>query len=352
MRIAVIPGDGIGREVVPAALPALTLLSDSLGFDFTYETFDWGAERWLAEGTGLPSGALDLLTTDYDGILLGALGDPRIPDMAHGRDILLGLRRGLDLYVNHRPFTPRGADRAVDLFRENTQGLYSGVGGTVVQGGLPAVAIDECVYTRETVSKFVRHCLRSLRESGRRRVTLVHKSNAVPHTGRLWQEVFRAELVHFPELDGTEEYVDSFCYHLVRDPLPYEGIVASNLFGDIVSDIGAALMGGLGLAASASICPETGYALFEPVHGSAPDIVGQGIANPYATVTAVALMFDHFGHAQAAGLLRRAVAEAGCGDAATPDMGGNGTTETFMAEVMNRLEKGLTEAADGSGPHA
>lgn len=352
MRIAVVPGDGIGLEVVPAVLPALTLLDDRFGLDLTYKTFDWGAERWLDEGVGLPPGALDLLTTDYDAILLGALGDPRIPDMAHGREILLGLRRGLDLYVNHRPFTPRDTRQTVDLFRENTQGLYVGVGGTVAQSGRTAVAIDECVYTRETVEKFVRYCLRALRDSGRERVTLVHKSNAVPHTGRLWQEIFRTELTHFAELRGAEEYVDSFCYHLVRDPSPYEGVIASNLFGDIVSDIGAALMGGLGLAASASICPETGYGLFEAVHGSAPDIAGKGIANPYATATAAALMLDHFGHPEAALALRRALTATVHSDVATPDLGGHGTTTTFMADVMERLEKDSTDGSDRSEPHA
>ncbi|OPC77160.1 hypothetical protein B4N89_42130 [Embleya scabrispora] len=343
MRIAVIPGDGIGGEVVPAVLPALELLGDHFGLGLSYRIFDWGAERWLAERVGLPPDALDLLASDYPAILLGALGDPRIPDMAHGRDILLGLRRGLDLYVNYRPFTPRGGDRTIALFRENTQGLYAGVGGTVSHGRHPAVAIDECVYTRETVEKFLRYCLRTLSESGRERVTLVHKSNAVPHTGRLWQGVFRAELAGFPGLVGSEEYVDSFCYHLVRDPSPYEGIVASNLFGDIVSDIGAALMGGLGLAASASVCPETGCALFEPVHGSAPDIAGRGIANPYAAATAVALMLDHLGHPRAAAPLRRALAAAARTDSATPDLGGHGTTGTFMADVMKRLEKDLAD---------
>ncbi|MEU9357969.1 isocitrate/isopropylmalate family dehydrogenase [Streptomyces sp. NPDC048301] len=354
MRIAVVPGDGIGAEVVPTVLPALDLLNDRFGLGISHETFGWGAERWLAEGVGLPPGALDLLTAEYGAVLLGALGDPRIPDMAHGRDILLGLRRGLDLYVNHRPFTPRATGRSIDLFRENTQGLYSGVGGTITQERRTAVAIDECVYTRDTVEKFLRHSLRTLSDQGRERVTLIHKSNAVPNTGRLWQEVFRAELAHFPGLRGSEEYVDSFCYHLVRDPSPYEGIVAPNLFGDIVSDIGAALMGGLGLTASASICPETGFGLFEPVHGSAPDIAGLGTANPYATAVTLTLMLDHLGHPAASSALRRSLAEAVRSDAATPDMGGHGTTGSFMAEVMRQLEKDLANGIDavpGGGSH-
>ncbi|MFE5797404.1 isocitrate/isopropylmalate dehydrogenase family protein [Streptomyces sp. NPDC056503] len=340
MRIAIVPGDGIGKEVVPATLPALRLLSDAFGLDITYDVLDWGADRWLADGTGLPDGALDRLPKEYAGVLLGALGDPRIPDMAHGREILLGLRTGLDLYVNHRPL--HLGHGTIDLYRENTQGLYSQVGGSVGSRGRVNVAIDECIYTRDTVERFVRHCLDRLRAAGRRRVTLVHKANAVPHTGRLWQEVFRTELDRFPELTGSEEYVDAFCYHLVRDASAYEGVLAPNLFGDIISDIGAALMGGLGLACSASVCPETGFALFEPVHGSAPDIAGRGIANPYATAMCLAMLLDHTGHADAAALLRDCVRRAAGTGAATPDLGGTGTTVTFMAEVTALMEKRLT----------
>lgn len=352
MRIAVVPGDGIGQEVVPATLPALTALSKAFGLGIDYDVFDWGADQWLATGVGLPPGAIDDLTRDYAAVFLGALGDPRIPDMAHGRDILLGLRKGLDLYVNHRPLVLEHG--VIDLYRENTQGLYVGVGGSIARHGTVTVAIDECVYTRETVERFVRFCLGRLRERGRRKVTLVHKSNAVPNTGSLWQEVFRHELAAFPELTGSEEYVDSFCYNLVRDPAPYEGVLASNLFGDIISDIGAALMGGLGLAASASICPETGFALFEPVHGSAPDIAGKGTANPYAAAMSLALMLDHFGHGAAAGVLRACVREAAGSEAATPDLGGTGSTQHFMDRVMALIERELSERpavhADGRPP--
>ncbi|MFI1051576.1 isocitrate/isopropylmalate dehydrogenase family protein [Streptomyces griseoruber] len=339
MRIAVVPGDGIGQEVIPATLPALTALSEAFGLGIDYDVFDWGADQWLATGTGLPPGAIDRLARDYGAVFLGALGDPRIPDMAHGRDILLGLRKGLDLYVNHRPIVLEHG--VIDLYRENTQGLYAGVGGSITRSGTVTVAIDECVYTRETVERFVRFCLARLRRRGHRKVTLVHKSNAVPNTGTLWQDVFRRELEAFPELTGSEEYVDSFCYHLVRDPTPYEGVLASNLFGDIISDIGAALMGGLGLAASASICPESDFALFEPVHGSAPDIAGKGTANPYAAAMSLGLLLDHFGHADAAALLRSCVTETAGGEAATPDLGGKGGTQQFMDQVMTLLEQKL-----------
>lgn len=341
MRIAVVPGDGIGPEVVHAALPALDLLNDELGLGLSYDVFGWGADEWLATGVGLPEGALDMLRSEYAAVFLGALGDPRIPDMAHGREILLGLRRGLDLYVNHRP--NQLPDGLVDIYRENTQGLYVGVGGTVPQGGGVGVAVDSCVYTRQTVENFVRYCLDRIAAQGGRKVTLVHKANAVPHTGRLWQEIFREELSRHPGLTGTDEYVDAFCYHFVRTPTRYEAVLAPNLFGDIISDIGAALMGGLGLAASASICPETGFGLFEPVHGSAPDIAGTHRANPYAAVMTLVLLLDHLGHGTAAAALRAGLDQAARTDASTPDLGGNGTTEEFMAAVLDRLPMAIKQ---------
>ena len=293
MKIAIVPGDGIGGEVIAAMLPTLTFLDETFGLGLGYEIFDWGAEKWLSSGVGLPDGALEALPAEYDALLLGALGDPRIPDMAHGRAILLGLRRGLDLYVNYRPVFIAG--REVHLYRENTQGLYSGVGGTVARGLTSEVAVDECIYTRGAVERFVRFCLGELSCAGRAKVTLVHKANAVPNTGQLWLDVFRTELAAFPSLTGSDEYVDSFCYRFIRDPSGYEGILAPNLLGDIISDIGAALMGGLGLAPSASLCPETGFGLFEPVHGSAPDIAGRGTANPYGAAMSAVLMLRHLG---------------------------------------------------------
>jgi isocitrate/isopropylmalate dehydrogenase len=336
MRVAVVPGDGIGREVIPAVLPVLSAVADKHALDIRYETFDWGADRWLAEGVGLPPGAIDMLVGDFDGVLLGALGDPRVPDMAHGRDILLGLRRGLDLYVNYRPVELPGG--RIDLYRENTQGLYAGVGGTVRRGALADVAIDECVYTRATVRKFVRYCLEDLAQHGRRKATLVHKANAVPHTGALWLEVFREQICEFPGMQAHDQYVDSFCYDFVRTPEAYQGVLAPNLFGDIISDIGAALMGGLGLAPSASVCPETGFGLFEPVHGSAPDIAGKGIANPYGALMTGALMLRHFGAPDAAEELGRGVRAAAGTDAVTPDLGGHGTTRGFAEKVQALLQ--------------
>lgn len=339
MRIAVVPGDGIGKEVVPAALRVLTTVSETLELDLAYDVLDWGADRWIAEGVGLPDGALERLQRDYRAVFFGALGDPRVPDMAHGREILLGLRRGLNLYVNHRPIPlPSGT---VDVYRENTEGLYVGVGGELGRAGRVEVAIDECVYQRDTVEKFVRYCLADLRRRGRRKVTLVHKSNAVPNTGRLWQEVFRQELQCYPDLEGSEEYVDAFCYHLVRDASSYEGVLADNLFGDIISDIGAALMGGLGLAASASICPESELALFEPVHGSAPHLAGQGTANPYAAVMSLVLLLEHLDLREAARAVRTSL-QAAVFTAATPDLGGNDTTEGFVDEVLRLLKQKLS----------
>jgi isocitrate/isopropylmalate dehydrogenase len=317
-KVAVIPGDGIGAEVVPAALRIL----DRLGLDLEWDIFDWGAERWLADGVGIPDGGLDLLAREYRAILFGALGDPRIPDMAHGRAILLGLRRGLDLYVNYRPVVLPGT--TVDLYRENTQGLYAGVGGTTGD-----TAMDVCVYSRPVVERFVRYCLRDLQRKGRRTVTLVHKANAVPNTGALWQDVFRTELSTVPSLTGTEEYVDAFCYHLVRDAARYEGVLTENLFGDIASDVGAAVMGGLGFAASANLCPETGFGLFEPVHGSAPDIAGTGTANPHAAIASAAMLLDHLGYDKAASDVRMCLRETRF----------ETTTDGYTAAVLERLSR-------------
>lgn len=344
MRIAVIPGDGIGQEVVPAVLPALAVLNERFCLELEWDVFDWGAEKWIAEGVGLPADAVERLSREYDAALFGAVGDPRVPDMVHGREILLGLRRGLDLCVNHRPIVLPG--HTIDLYRENTQGLYVDVGGALRRGVAADVAIDTCVYTRATVERFLRFCLRDLSRRGRHEVTLVHKANAVPNTGKLWQEVFRQELAGFPELVGSEEYVDSFCYSLVRDPVAYEGIVTSNLFGDIISDVGAALMGGLGLAASASICPETGFGLFEPVHGSAPDIAGRGIANPYAAAMSLVLMLGHFDRPEAARALRSCLDSKAGTVAATPDLRGGGTTASFMADVIDALERAASPHRD------
>jgi isocitrate/isopropylmalate dehydrogenase len=331
VKIAVIPGDGIGNEVVSAILPILSVLDSTYDLDLRYDVFDWGADKWLAEGVGLPPGSVEMLSTEYDAVLFGALGDPRVPDMAHGREILLGLRRGLDLYINYRPvILPTGR---IDIYRENTQGLYSGVGGTVKRGSLADVAIDECIYTRHTVERFVNYCLRELSKSGHTRVTLIHKSNAVPNTGALWQEVFYDQRTKFPELDYRDEYVDSFCYRFIRDPSAYEGVLAPNLLGDIVSDIGAALMGSIGMAASANICPESGFGLFEPVHGSAPDIAGTGLANPYGAAMSLVLLLENFDMSAPAAALRSALDHAAQGTAATPDLGGSGTTRTFMARV-------------------
>jgi isocitrate/isopropylmalate dehydrogenase len=337
MKVAVIPGDGIGQEVIPAILPALTEVTEKHGLDFDYRLFDWGADRWLTDGVSLPVGAMEMLSEEFDCVLLGALGDPRVPDMGYARDILLGLRRGLDLYVNYRPIELDGG--RVDLFRENTQGLYSGIGGTIRHGLVADVAIDECIYTRATVTRFVRYCLAELSRHGDRTATLVHKANAVPNTGALWLDVFYEVVAEFPGIDARDQYVDSFCYDFVRRPVAYQGVLAPNLFGDIISDLGAALAGGLGLAASASICPESEFGLFEPVHGSAPDIAGKGIANPCGAAMTAALLLEHFGAHDAAAELRRAVQQVAMTEAATPDIGGCGSTQAFMDAVIGTLHE-------------
>jgi isocitrate/isopropylmalate dehydrogenase len=345
MRIAVIPGDGIGPEVISAAVSALDVLDSMFGLGTELTTFDWGADKWIAEGVGLPAGALQMLQRDFDYILFGALGDPRIPDMAHGREILLGMRRGLSLRVNYRPlYMP---DHTIDLYRENTQGEYVGVGGRIESSGLVDVAIDQCIYTRDAVTRFLAYSLADAVAKGRHTATLVHKANAIPNTGALWQDVFWTEIGKHPSLHGTEEYVDSFCYNLIDDPRRYEAVVLPNLFGDIAADLGAFLVGGMGMVPSASISPETGFGLFEPVHGSAPDIVGTGTANPFAATMCVVLLLKHAGRSDAATALRECLELCAASPAATPDLGGQGTTQSFIDAVLAQL----TERSDDTPQH-
>lgn len=349
INIAVIPGDGIGREVIPAALDVLEYLKRRYDLDIEHVVFDWSADRWLKEGIGIPDGGVELLRNEFNAVLFGALGDPRIPDMAHGRAILLGLRRSFDLYVNFRPIyplinprLPSGlfdfADmRTIGIYRENTQGIYQGIGGITTDGENADVAIDVCTYTRKKIEKFLSYALTDALERGMSRITLVHKSNAVNNTGALWQSVFREKMAQYPTLVPSEEYVDSFCYHFVRQPFRYEAIVTSNLFGDIISDLGAAVMGGLGLAPSANICPDSRFALFEPVHGSAPDIAGQGIANPTGAILSLALLLEHHGYSSVASTLRLVLTAKLASGQVTSDLGGTENTAVFVTDLLRRM---------------
>ncbi len=335
-RIAVIPGDGIGTEVTPQAVKVLKAIAASAGRPMEFQEFDWGADRYLREGVTLPRGAVDMLRDEFDAILFGALGDPRVPSNQHAADILLGLRFKLDLYVNVRPvellhdrLTPlrdrTEKDIRMVVFRENTEGLYVGVGGFFKKDTPDEIAVQEDVNSRKGVERIIRYAFEYARQNGLKRVCMSDKSNAMTFAHDLWQRVFKQVRQEYADIDSRHLYIDTLAMEIVRDPRQFDIVVTCNLFGDIISDLGAQLAGGLGLAPSGNIHPgET--SLFEPVHGSAPNIAGKGIANPLGSVLASAMMLAFIGWKPEAAALRKAVRAALRENYLTPDLGGDKRT--------------------------
>lgn len=354
-RIAVIPGDGIGREVVPEAVRVLRRAAEIHDLDVKLVEWDLGADLYLEREVAVTDEEFDSLSRDHDAVLLGALGDPRVPGNEHARDILLGLRFRLDLFVNYRPchlldaaLCPlRDAERRdirLDIFRENTEGVYVNMGGTFKEGTEDEIAIQEDVNTRKGVERIVRAAFSFASEHDRPDVTLVDKANAMPAAGGLWRRTFEEVGADFPEVERRAVYVDAMAMDLVRRPEEYGVVVTCNLFGDIVSDLAAELTGGLGLAPSANVHPGR-FALFEPVHGSAPDIAGQGRANPLGAIRCVALLLDYFGESRAARSVERAVIASLARGVRTPDLGGDAST----GEVGRWIADALGEGVESSG---
>lgn len=354
-RVAVIAGDGIGPEVIAAALPSIERAAAHDGATLAWEHLPLGAEHYLETGETLPDSTFDHLQHDVDAILLGALGDPRVPDNVHARDILLGLRRRLDLYINFRPIRllhPRlcalasasvaapqpdtyGDGRHIDfvIFRENTEGAYLGRGTARDVGTPHEEQIAEEVHTAPKVTRILTAAFGWARAHGRTRVTMADKANAIP-MHRLWQRVFDQVGENFPEIEHEHRYVDALAMELVRSPERFQVIVTNNLYGDILSDLGAGLVGGLGVAPSANLHPGR-PGLFEPVHGSAPSLAGMGAANPMAAILTGALMLEQLGLPTAPRLLDDAVEQAVAGGVTTPDLGGTASTSA-VAEWIER----------------
>lgn len=348
-RIAVIPGDGIGKEVAEEGALLLEKLSELRGLGLRLETFDYGADRYLRDGTTLPKEQIEEFRRDFRAILFGAVGDPRVPDGRHAREILLALRFELDLYVNLRPvklwadrFSPlRGkGTKEIDavFFRENTEGVYVDVGGTFKEGTPDEVAISEDLNTRKGVERICRAALDFARKKGVRTVWMSDKSNAMRHAGGLWQRVWKELAAEYADLELRHMYVDVLAMQMVLRPELFQVVVTNNLFGDILTDIGAGIAGGLGFAASANIHPGK-IGLFEPVHGSAPDIAGTGKANPIATFLSCALLLEHLGHEAEARLVEQAVEAAVQDNVLPPDVGGEKTTRQVGDFVRSRLER-------------
>lgn len=348
-RIAIIPGDGIGKEVIPAAVTVMKAAVAAGGKELALTDFDWGADRYLRDGTTLPSDAVEMFRRDFDSILMGAMGDPRVPSNIHAADILLGLRFKLDLYVNARPcvmfdkkFTPLKdrAEKDVNfiVFRENTEGPYVGLGGNFKKGTSDEVAIQEDVNTRKGVERIIRYAFEYARSKGLKRVCMSDKSNALTFGHELWQRVFKIVRAEYPEIEASHQYIDNLLMQMVRDPSQFQVIVTTNLFGDIASDLGAQLAGGLGLAPSGNIHPGQ-VSLFEPVHGSAPTIAGKNIANPMGAILTVAMMFEYLGWNAEAEKIDRAVRVALKQGKTAAEMGGTMGTVEIGDWVANHVAK-------------
>ncbi|MVO89226.1 isocitrate/isopropylmalate dehydrogenase family protein [Streptomyces sp. p1417] len=340
--IAVIPGDGIGPEVTAPALDVL----DALGLDARTDVLGHvNADTYLRTGQALSEADLDRIRP-CRATLLGAVGDPRLGDTAYVRSILTTLRLELDLYVNYRPvklwhdrLSPlrEPSRRAVDcvIVRENTEGLYSGVGGSTRTGTDHEIAMDVDLSTHQGVARVLDFAFSVARTS----VCLVDKANAVRNGGQLWQRCWRAAQDRHPHVATSHLYVDAAAMRLATDPTAFDVIVTNNSYGDILSDLTAALAGGIGVAASANLNPTTGQGLFEPVHGSAPDIAGAGTANPLAAILSVALLAEHLGRADQAERVRGAVAAAVARGHVTPDLGGSLGTKEAGAAVLAELAR-------------
>ena len=346
-RIAIIPGDGIGLEVVREARRVLERVAGAEGIELKLTDWDLGADRYLRDGVTITDDELRALDEDHDAVLLGALGDPRVPDNRHAKDILLGMRFKHDLYVNFRPcvllspeLSPLSSVRGplrLEIFRENTEGEYTGMGGGFKVGTPDEMALEENIATRKGVERIIRAAFEFAASRDRGRVTLVDKSNVMRHVGGLWRRVFAEVGSGYPNIEQDAMYVDAMAMDLVRRPERYQVIVASNLFGDIISDLAAEVTGGLGLAPSANIHPGRS-ALFEPVHGSAPDIAGTGRANPVGAIRCVGLLFDHLGHSGAAERVESAVVASFQAGNTTPDLGGALSTEEVGDAVIAEIE--------------
>jgi 3-isopropylmalate dehydrogenase len=338
-RIAVVPGDLAGLEVIPEAVRVIR----ATGLDYEFEEFEVGAAPVL-RGEPAMSEATFEAVSQADAILFGAIGDPRVPDVGYPAQVLLRLRFQLDLYVNLRParlyddrLSPLRdpARRGIDLLivRENTEGLYVGMGGRFRRGTEHEVAVQEDLNTHHGVGRILEQGFRR----ARRRLCMVDKSNAMNHAGGLWQERWAEARAAHPELETRHLYVDAAAMELVRDPTQFEVIVTGNLFGDILSDLTAALVGGMGVAPSANINPETRRGLFEPVHGSAPGIAGQGIVNPVGAILTAGMMVEHLGDEDAAKRMESAVTAAIRAGECTRDLGGSLSTREAADAVIGRL---------------
>ncbi len=346
-RIAVLPGDGIGKEVIAEAVRVLEAAAEGWSLPLELVHLPYGADYFLETGVTLPPGTHDEWRANFAAVLIGAFGDPRVPSNQHAADILLGTRFGLDLYINFRPvqlFDARlcplkgKGEKDIDfvVFRENTEGAYVNAGGNFKKGTADEVAVQEEIHTRKGVERIVRAAFEWARAHGKTKVLMSDKANVMRYGHDLWQRCFKEVAREYPEIQASHLYVDVLTMEMVRHPEAFEVIVTNNMFGDIVTDLAAALQGGLGMAASANLHPGQ-VSMFEPVHGSAPNIAGTAQANPMGAVLSAGLMLETLGHAEAAAAIETAVAQAVRDEVTTPDLGGHHKTHEVGAELARRV---------------
>ncbi|GAA3625216.1 tartrate dehydrogenase [Lentzea roselyniae] len=342
MRIAVIPGDGIGREVIGAARDVLDAVSAAHGFKLSYTEFDWGCERYTREGAMMPADGLDVLR-DFDSILLGAVGWPGVPDHVSLWGLLIPIRRTFRQYVNLRPIrtftgveTPvREAEFDFVVVRENVEGEYSEAGGRLNRGFPDELAIQEAIFTRAGVTRIVDYAF-ALAALRRGYLTSATKSNGIVHTLPFWDEIVAERAEHHPGVRWDSEHIDALAAKFVLQPGRFDVVVGSNLFGDILSDLAAAVAGSIGIAPSANLDPTREFpSMFEPVHGSAPDIAGTGVANPVGAVWSAALMLEHLGRPDAAADVLAAIETTLAQPSTrTPDLGGTASTREVTEALV------------------
>jgi tartrate dehydrogenase/decarboxylase / D-malate dehydrogenase len=348
-RIAAIPGDGIGREVLPAARDVLDTACAAHGVELTYETFDWSCDRYVREGTMMPSDGLEQLR-EFDAIFLGAVGDPRVADHLSLWGLLIPIRQRFRQYVNLRPTrvfdglpSPvlAAAEHSVDLVvvRENVEGEYTELGGRFNRGFPDELATQQAIFTRSGVARIVDYAL-ELAATRRSHLTSATKSNGIVHTLPFWDEIVAERAAAHPEVTVKSELIDALCAKVVLQPQAFDVIVGSNLFGDILGDVAAAVAGSIGIAPSGNLNPEREFpSMFEPVHGSAPDIAGKGIANPIGAIWAGAMMLEHLGHPDAAARVVDAIARVlAAREVRTPDLGGSASTAELTREIGRALD--------------
>jgi tartrate dehydrogenase/decarboxylase/D-malate dehydrogenase len=349
-KIATIPGDGIGKEVVPEGIRAVEAAARRFGFSVSWKQFDWNCETYLTTGRMMPEDGLEQLRP-HDAVFLGAVGYPGVPDHVSLWGLLIPIRRGFQQYVNLRPVRLlRGMQASVRNFepgqidfqvvRENTEGEYSEIGGRINRGTADELAIQETIFTRRGCDRVMRYAF-ELAKTRKRHVTSATKSNGIIHTMPFWDERFADVSKDYPDIRTDQFHIDILTAHFVRHPDWFDVVVGSNLFGDILSDLGPAIVGSIGIAASGNLNPEREFpSMFEPVHGSAPDIAGKGIANPIGQILSGAMMLRHFGEADAADAIERAIeAVLGGGGPRTPDVGGKATTQELGAAIASEISR-------------